>query len=505
MKFWLLTSLNTMPNTASEERATERGGDYECIEYGYIHSAPLADDALRWDFLNPLIPLQQMEPVYWQMVCEDRWLVCHPEGTGRLLVMDGEGKTFLDQLAEPTTLNALLSADEQVSYERARKILRLFLDVGIVYLRDQATVASPLPQDEELGAWLHITNSCNLGCAYCYITKTSANMSEQTALRAIDAIFRSAQRQHFRRVVLRYAGGEASLRLDRVLAVHDYAYALAQERGIQLRGILMSNGVLLTAEMIEQLKERRISVMISLDGLGRYHDSQRPFLNGRGSFKSVESTIARLLTHDLTPSISVTVSRRNLEGLSALMAYLLERNLPFNLNFYRENAQVSESQTLQFTEQEMINGIRAALRVVEDRLPEHSLLGSFIDKANLAAPHRYTCGVGHNYLVVDQHGGVAKCHAAIEQRVTTIEAEDPLWDVQNDRRGVQGLPVHEKVECLSCSWRFWCTGGCPLLTYRVTGRYDLKSPNCRIYKALFPELLRLEGLRMLKYVVPLEI
>ncbi len=45
----------------------------------------------------------------------------------------------------------------------------------------------------------------------------------------------------------------------------------------------------------------------------------------------------------------------------------------------------------------------------------------------------------------------------------------------------------------------WCAGGCPALTYRVTGRFDVRSPNCRIYQALFPEVLRLEGLRLLQY------
>ncbi|HNF93684.1 MAG TPA: radical SAM protein, partial [Anaerolineales bacterium] len=51
----------------------------------------------------------------------------------------------------------------------------------------------------------------------------------------------------------------------------------------------------------------------------------------------------------------------------------------------------------------------------------------------------------------------------------------------------------------TCEWKHWCTGGCPLETHRVTGRYNVKSPNCNIYKALFPEALRLEGLRLWKY------
>ncbi|MCD6289306.1 MAG: hypothetical protein J7M34_02290 [Anaerolineae bacterium] len=38
-----------------------------------------------------------------------------------------------------------------------------------------------------------------------------------------------------------------------------------------------------------------------------------------------------------------------------------------------------------------------------------------------------------------------------------------------------------------------------MVTYRVTGRYDVKSPYCNIYRALFPEVLRLEALHLLKY------
>lgn len=52
----------------------------------------------------------------------------------------------------------------------------------------------------------------------------------------------------------------------------------------------------------------------------------------------------------------------------------------------------------------------------------------------------------------------------------------------------------------SChEWKHWCTGGCPLATFKATGRYDIQSPNCNIYKALYPEALRLEGLRLIKY------
>jgi uncharacterized protein len=34
---------------------------------------------------------------------------------------------------------------------------------------------------------------------------------------------------------------------------------------------------------------------------------------------------------------------------------------------------------------------------------------------------------------------------------------------------------------------------------QAVGRYDVKYSNCNIYQALFPEVLRLEGLRLLQY------
>jgi hypothetical protein len=42
------------------------------------------------------------------------------------------------------------------------------------------------------------------------------------------------------------------------------------------------------------------------------------------------------------------------------------------------------------------------------------------------------------------------------------------------------------------------------MAYRKTGRYEAKSPNCEIYKALFPEVIRLEGLRLLRYADELD-
>ena len=81
----------------------------------------------------------------------------------------------------------------------------------------------------------------------------------------------------------------------------------------------------------------------------------------------------------------------------------------------------------------------------------------------------------------------------------TIHDPDPLARVRESSDGIRNLPVDDKAECRDCQWRYWCAGGCPLTAYHATGRYDAKSPNCAIYRALYPEVIRLEGLRLLKY------
>jgi uncharacterized protein len=443
---------------------------------------------------------QHASELYKQMCSNGYYVVCNPTGAGHIVVLDEAAADLLECFRSPTSL-AALRMEREIS-EEARTVVALFSQLGFLENTAQPPVPSQLDNPQTLNAWLHVTNACNLGCNYCYVDKTSESMSDDISRKAIDALFRSAIKHNFKAVQLRYAGGEASLQSERVIALHDYALSVARKHQITFYGSILSNGVFLAGRTIDLFKERQIGVMISLDGVGAYHDCQRPFINGRGSFQFVNRTITRLLEKNLVPHISVTVSQRNLAGLPELITYILERDLPFSLNYYRDNDCSTHIQDLQFTDEQMIAAMRSVFALIEHDLPYRNLLGSLIDKANLKQPHQRACGVGHSYLVIDQKGGIAKCHADIKQTVTTIAADDPLLVIRNDSRGVQGYTVHEKESCRSCSWRNWCSGGCPLLTYRVTGRNDIKSPYCNIYQALFPDVLRLEALRLLKYVLP---
>ncbi|MEW5829783.1 MAG: radical SAM protein [Chloroflexota bacterium] len=356
-----------------------------------------------------------------------------------------------------------------------------------------SVVTSPLT------SWLHLTDRCNLRCDYCYLPHVREDMTSETGRAAIDATFRSAIANGFKQVKLKYAGGEPLIRFPLIVELHHYAQSLAEEHGLDLEGVVLSNGTLLTESLLSTLCSLNLRLMISLDGLGAHHDAHRRYAGGRGSFADVAEAVDLALANGLTPNISVTISSRTAEGLPDVMAWILERELPFSLNFYRENDLSASHEDMRLNEQKIIGGMLAAFKVIEENLPRRPFLGGIIDRANLSISHTHTCGVGQNYLVFDQHGRVAKCQMHIRKPIADVHAADPLAVIRADQIGIQNLSVEEKEGCKTCEWKHWCAGGCPLATYRATGRYDVKSPNCNIYKALFPEALRLEGLRLLKY------
>ena len=448
--------------------------------------------------------LQLASTLHIQPCDASHWLICNPVEAGKIAVIDEEALLLLGNFQVPTTLQEIAAAKNS---SIARLLPAILAFLGLHFLCD----IDQKPYNEQyivttLSAWLHMTNACNLRCNSCYISKSSDHMEQETSRRAVDAVIRSAVRHGYERVHLKYAGGEATLQMPQVIITHDYAQKLAQEHNLRLSASLLSNGTIMTQRMIAQLKERHIHVMISLDGIGVAHDQLRPYTNGaKGSFGLVDRTISRLLANDLRPSINVTVSGRNVADLPTLLSYILERDLHFSLSYYREN-DFSASQTgLQFSEVQMIDGMRAAFVYIEEHLPERRIINSLIDKGDMSTTHNYTCGMGRDYLVINQRGEVAKCQADIARRVTTIQADDPLQEIRSERSGMQAIDVDHKEGCRTCTWRYWCGGGCPLVTYRMTGRNDLRSPNCAIYKALFPDAVRLEALRLLTYETPISL
>lgn len=352
-----------------------------------------------------------------------------------------------------------------------------------------------MPKLEKVGAWLHITDKCNLDCTYCYFPHEPLTMSIEVGKASIDTLFRMAKKYNSSFVHIKYVGGEPLLEFDKLVTLAMYAKDLSKRTGIELNALVITNGTLLDAAKLEIIKSLNLELVISLDGLGSFNKARRK-VERKSSTTEVVKGINLALEHEISPHISIVVGTSNIKGLPIFVKWLLEKKLKFNFTLVRKND--CSVEVVAFEEEVIIKGLLETFEVIKNNLPEYSLVGSISDKMNVLFAHNKTCGAGHNYLVFNTYGEISKCQMQMDKTVSSYKSENPIQDIQEDKKFVRSFDVDDIEECKTCEIRYFCTGGCPMETYNKTGHYNVKSPNCNIYKTIYPELLKLEALRLLR-------
>ncbi|MDX9993049.1 MAG: SPASM domain-containing protein [Anaerolineales bacterium] len=452
-----------------------------------------------------LIPIR--ETSRWQKVPElvrlavspTHHAIFNPQAPLGIAYCNESACRILDTLQDDDSLSDVTSRFPQFPDAEIKKSIELLAALNLVSSPERGLTPVTTEPASLLTAWLHLTDRCNLRCSYCYLAHLREDMSIETGKAAIDATLRSAEKYGYKSIKLKYSGGEALLRPQQLLELHAYAGIAAERKAIALDGVVLTNGTLLTPSLAAQIKTSGLRMMISLDGLDSFHNFHRHYASGQNSFHDVLRGIQIVMQAGIKPDISITVSAQSAGGLAELLDLILDMDLSFSINFYRENDFSVIQPTLTMDDNKIIAGMKAAFDVIEKKLPRRSLLASLLDRANLSVAHVKTCSVGANYLVFDPQGQVAQCQMQMRHAVGNFQAEDALALVRRQDAGIRNLPVSEKQGCADCQWRYWCAGGCPLMAHRATGRYDQQSPYCHIYQALLPSVIRLEGLRLMKY------
>lgn len=423
-----------------------------------------------------------------------------------VVVLNAASILVLERFRAPSSVDFIFQGEHELDRREFTDIVNKFFVAGLLIPVNPKYPSSALLKEKEefpnqtLEVWLHLTNECNLRCDYCFVNKNSEFMTVDVAKAAVDALFRSAKQNNFRNVKIKYAGGEPLLNIKCLKFIHYYAKELSLNENISLQEVVLTNAVLIKESTLDFFVANHIRVMISLDGLGEKNDQQRHYKNQAGSFAQIEKAINLCLLKHYKPIISVTVTGQNCDGLKELMHWLLLKELPFTLNLYRESDASAMVTKMSYSEGDIISSLNEAFNEIKKSPPAYNLLGMLSDRARLDMSHDRVCGVGDSYLVISHKGEISKCQMHMDMPIASIRDHDPLQLIREDKLGVKNLKVFEKKQCDSCEWSNICAGGCPALTYRMTGRYDIKSPNCNIYKSIFPKILGLEAERLIYYM-----
>jgi uncharacterized protein len=370
---------------------------------------------------------------------------------------------------------------------------RVMVDLARIGLLQPVTGSSPAPpRPSTLSAWLHITEACNLNCPYCYVHKHPTTMSVEVGHGAVDKLVQVAIQHGYSALKLKYAGGEPTLSFPRVEAVHTHAVRSAARAGLALDGVILTNGVGVTDGMLAFLQESRLRMMVSLDGGPAAHDRVRASRDGQSTYATVAGTVERALDRGMRPTISITLTAFTLDGAAEAVAFALERDLPFNLNFYRECTPAGGRPSPLMPD---LDQLVEAVRQVFDLIgvyPAYPLsLAGILDRTRLDIPHHMPCSAGRDYLAVNTGGQISACQMLLEDPWASLADADPLDAIRRSGKSVFAAPT-EDSECQACQWRTACAGGCPLMRGTPNNAHY-----CQVYQILLPELVRLEARRLI--------
>lgn len=322
---------------------------------------------------------------------------------------------------------------------------------------------------------LHITGRCNLRCRHCYIDSHTKEMTLTDIRRVLaqyDALLDQLRHQRKEPVIahLHITGGEplAHRRIGSVLS-------LLAKKKTKYRMAIMSNGTLLTPELLEQLKELDLKAFqLSLDGTPQTHDAIR----GAGNHAAVVRAMGLLRQWKIPVRVSFTANEENFREFSHVAQVCREHGV--SSLWSDRYVPVPCGDVAPLMPESMQEYLLLLQQAHDD--PRNLHCGMSVENfralqfltGNTAA---YSCTAGERLICVDESGTIFPCRRLpipcgnIRQTdLASVFFEDPVF---------QSLRRHSLDEsCRSCPHSRHCKGGARCISFAVTKSFDTRDPCC---------------------------
>ena len=284
---------------------------------------------------------------------------------------------------------------------------------------------------------LSITSKCNLRCTYCYASAGDTNNSLKfnTAMSAINYIFRNANKNQRNSVsILFHGGGEPFSAFLEMKKIVEYVKLCSDKSRINASISTATNGVL-SEQMLQWIKNNLNSVSLSLDGPPDIQNSQRPTINGHGSSSHVERTIIFFEKHGIPYNIRSTITKNSVDKMQEIIDYLISITTLNSFHFepvfecgrckYTHEKSPSNSDFLKY--------FRIANCYANNKGKEIFYSGAAINK-----PRIKFCGAAGSNFLLTPTGYITTCYEVTKK-------DDPLSNIffigNIDRNG----KIHPKV------------------------------------------------------------
>jgi uncharacterized protein len=266
---------------------------------------------------NVQVPLPDRDEVFLMNTFSDAQLLVSPDVAALIERISGGQSRFDDD--ERDTVDALIENGFLVESrdEEARS-----LDQYFHTLREDA---------EQLRVTVLTTLQCNFACDYCFqgdhgdYNKFAEKMSLETASKVIDWIEERMDALRPEKFVLTLFGGEPLLNMPVAYYLAERCRDLCTERGIQPGVSLITNGLLLTPEVVDRLVACGLyGIKITLDGDRETHNRMRPLRGRQGTFDKIIDNVRRV-AHKVPITIGGNFDESSADTYPALLDFLRQQ------------------------------------------------------------------------------------------------------------------------------------------------------------------------------------
>lgn len=312
-------------------------------------------------------------------------------------------------------------------------------------------------------------NRCNFNCSYCYSAgcRNSENLDIGKLKKCIDFFIESKRNRPSRRTltISFMGGGEPMLSWEIVRDAIEYAEAKAMAEGVDVTFRIISNGSILSDDMMEFIIHHGIGMSISFEILEEIQNLQRK------NFETVQKNLFKLLDRGIDTQLNITVTPHNVDRMTESFLemrriYPQVRNAMFEPVTAQEMF-ASPSEMERFYDA-YICGFMDILR----RGREEGVGITSFPYLRTMFPLKRACP---GELCIAAEGYLTGCycvstpdHYLFPAACYGMVSRDSIsFDMEN-YRSLLACDVSEKEECKECSARWNCGGGC----YHLFNSYD---------------------------------
>lgn len=363
---------------------------------------------------------------------------------------------------------------------------------------------------------LHIfvmTNACNMCCVYCQAQDSAqekkGKMQEMTAKAAVDIALQSPNEY----LTFEFQGGEPLLNFETIKYIVEYSEQNKNHKQIQYS--LVTNTLLLNEEMIQFFKKYDVLISTSLDGCKEVHNSNRPKIDGDGTYDYVSRNIKWLQSNDIQVGAIETTTKISLKNAEKIIETY--HNLGLNHLFIRPLTPLGYAKEhwaeIGYEPEEFLKFYKQCILI----LLEHNRNGIrmseghariFLKKILTGYSENYMelrspCGAGIGQMAYYYDGNIYTC----DEGRMVAEMGDQMFHLGNVNYSTYDDLMENRVckvtcqasvleslpGCCDCVYHPYC-GVCPVISYASDNSIYARESNvyrCKIYKGILDILFEI--------------